>query len=152
MSTPDLIRQEIANLIEESKKSLSEVKTFALSEVWKILQLLTAAVIQLIENLGNDLSSPEKKQLALELIGKFYDEIFKYIDVPWIPTPIETILHGYLKSIIMLLVDSAIDAMVTTFRQVGVFNLNKDSIESQSNEKNKYVDDFLSSINNLVRK
>lgn len=152
MSTQDLIRQEISNLIEESKKSLSEVKTFALSEVWKILQLLTATVIQLIENLGNDLSSPEKKQLALELIGKFYDEIFKYIDVPWIPTPIETILHGYLKNVIMLLVDSAIDAMVTTFRQVGVFNLKKDSVESQSNENSKYVDDFLSSINNLVRK
>ena len=150
MSTTDLIKQEIANLIEESKKSLSEVKTFALAEVWKILQLLTAAVIQLIENLGNDLSSPEKKKLAMELIGKFYDEIFQYIDVPWIPTPIETILHGYLKSVIMMLVDSAIDAMVTTFRQVGVF-VDK-NVESQSDEGNKCVNDFLNSINELARK
>lgn len=150
MSTTDLIKQEITNLIEESKKSLSEVKTFALAEVWKILQLLTAAVIQLIENLGNDLSSPEKKKLAMELIGKFYDEIFQYIDVPWIPTPIETILHGYLKSVIMMLVDSAIDAMVTTFRQVGVFA--DKNVESQSDEGNKCVNDFLNSINELARK
>ena len=77
--------------------------------------------IQIIENIGKDLSSPEKKTLAMELIGKFYDEVFEYVDVPWVPSPIESVLHGYLKNIIMLLVGSAIDAMVTTFRQVGIF-------------------------------
>lgn len=143
-TTKDLIRREVENLIDESKKALSEVKTFALAEVWKILQLLTATIIRLIENLGKDLSSPEKKSLAMELIGKFYDTIFKYVDVPWIPSPIESVLHGYLKSILMLLVSSAIDAMVTTFRQVGVF-LNKE-VESQSEDNNKLVSDFINSI------
>ena len=129
-TTKDLIRKEVAGLIDESKKALSEVKTFALAEVWKILQLLTATIIRLIENLGKDLSSPEKKTLAMELIGKFYDEVFEYVDVPWVPSPIESVLHGYLKNIIMLLVGSAIDAMVTTFRQVGIF-LDKE-VESHS--------------------
>ena len=70
-TTKDLIRKEVENLINETKKAVSDVKKFAVSEVWKILQLLTAVVIQLIENLGNDLSSPDKK-LALELISSFY--------------------------------------------------------------------------------
>lgn len=143
-TTKDLIRKEVAGLIDESKKALSEVKTFALAEVWKILQLLTATIIRLIENLGKDLSSPEKKTLAMELIGKFYDEVFEYVDVPWVPSPIESVLHGYLKNIIMLLVGSAIDAMVTTFRQVGIF-LDKE-VESQSGDNNKLVTDFINSI------
>jgi hypothetical protein len=58
ITTKELIRQEIDKLIAETKKSFTEVKTFAIGEVWKILQLLTAVVIQLIETLGNDLSSP----------------------------------------------------------------------------------------------
>lgn len=150
-STQELIRNEIENLITETKKAAAEVKTFALAEVWKILQLLTAAVIQIIENLGNDLSSPEKKELALELIGKFYDEIFKYIDVPWIPTPLEVIMHGYLKTVLMMLVGSGIDAMVTTFRQIGVFN-KKDTVEVQSEaHENKIVSDFINDIKNIVR-
>lgn len=150
-STKDLIRREIENLINETKKSVTEVKTFALAEVWKILQLLTSTTIQLIENLGNDLSSPEKKALALELIGKFYDEIFKYVDVPWVPTPIEVVLHGYLKSVLMMLVSSAIDAMVTTFRQIGFFNKKEEAVvETQSNQ-NKIISDFINDFNNIVR-
>jgi len=121
LSTQDLIRQEVENLINETKNSLSEVKKFAISEVWKILQLLTAVVIQLIENLGNNLSSPEKKELALELIGSFYDNIFKVVDIPWVPSIVEPIIHSHVKSFLMLLVSSGIDAMVATFRQVGVF-------------------------------
>ena len=121
ITTKELIRQEIDKLIAETKKSFTEVKTFAIGEVWKILQLLTAVVIQLIETLGNDLSSPEKKQLALELISSFYDKIFTYIDIPWVPSVLEPIIHSHVKSFLMLLVSAGIDAMVTTFRQVGVF-------------------------------
>ena len=41
-TTKDLIRKEVENLINETKKAVSDVKKFAVSEVWKILQLLTA--------------------------------------------------------------------------------------------------------------
>ena len=50
----------IENLIVETKKAVSDVKKFAVSEVWKILQLLTAVIIQLIENFATELSGPEK--------------------------------------------------------------------------------------------
>ena len=154
LTTKELIRKEVENLINETKKSLSDVKRFAVSEVWKILQLLTAVVIQLIENFGKDLSSPEKKKLALELIGSFYDKIFTYVDLPWIPSVLEPIIHSHVKSFLMMLVSSGIDAMVATFRQVGVFTP-KETVKVEANvggvEKNPIVENFLDNIKKIVR-
>ena len=62
-TTKELIRQEVLKLITEVKVSLKDVKRFAISEAWKILQLVVAVVIQIIENLGENLSGPEKKKL-----------------------------------------------------------------------------------------
>lgn len=144
------IKIELNKLIDVTKSSLSDIKTFALAEVWKILQLFTVAVIRLIENLGNELSGPEKKILAMNAIGDFYDTIFLYIDVPWIPTPIETLLHGYLKSILMMLVSSAIDAMVTTFRQVGVFKQKKEKeLSTLSVSASSIVDDYIEGLKKI---
>jgi ABC-type iron transport system FetAB permease component len=152
ISTKDLIRQEIENLINETKKSVGEVKSFAVSEVWKILQLLTAVVIQLIENLGNNLSSPEKKELALELISSFYDKIFTVVDIPWVPALVEPIIHSHVKSFLMLLVSSGIDAMVATFRQVGVFKPKEPiSVQSNVSTERKVVVDFLNNLKQIVR-
>ena len=150
LTTKDLIRKEVENLINETKKSLSDVKRFAVSEVWKILQLLTAVVIQLIENFGNDLSSPEKKKLALELIGSFYDKIFTYVDLPWVPSVLEPIIHSHVKSFLMMLVSSGIDAMVATFRQVGVFQP-KQPVVAEAVVSNKVVDSFLDNLKKILR-
>ena len=153
INTKDLIRQEVENLINETKKSVAEVKSFAISEVWKILQLLTAVVIQLIENLGDNLSSPEKKELALELIGSFYDKIFMVVDIPWVPALVEPIIHSHVKSFLMLLVSSGIDAMVATFRQVGVFKPKEPvSVQSNVTTERKVIVDFLNSLKDIVRK
>jgi hypothetical protein len=60
-------------------------------------------------------------------------------------------MHGYLKTVLMMLVSSGIDAMVTTFRQIGVFN-KKDSIEAQSETSdNKIISDFINDIKKIVR-
>lgn len=154
LTTKELIRKEVENLINETKKSLSDVKRFAVSEVWKILQLLTAVVIQLIENFGKDLSSPDKKKLALELIGSFYDKIFTYVDLPWVPSVLEPIIHSHVKSFLMILVNSGIDAMVATFRQVGVFTP-KETVKVEATvggvEKNPIVENFLDNIKKIVR-
>lgn len=147
-SIKDILKEELNNLISVTKTSFSDVKAFALAEVWKILQLFTVAVIRLIENLGTELSGPEKKELALESIGKFYDAIFTYIDVPWIPAPIEAVLHGYLKNVIMMLVSSAIDALVTTFRQVGVFKP-KEEVVTESVPTSSIIEDYLEGLKKI---
>tara|TARA_B110000503_G_C6937165_1_gene325314 strand:- start:178 stop:636 length:459 start_codon:yes stop_codon:yes gene_type:complete len=148
-TTKDLIRKEVENLIVETKKAVSDVKKFAVSEVWKILQLLTAVVIQLIENFATELSGPDKKKLALELISGFYDKVFVYVDLPWVPSVLEPIIHSHVKSFLMLLVGSGIDAMVATFRQVGVFKP-KEPVSVQ--QSSSVVQDFINNLKSITGK
>lgn len=117
----DLVVLEVEKLILNVKNSLTTVKRLAVSEAWKILQLATASIIQIIEKLGHDISSPDKKTLAMDLISKFYDNVFSVIDVPVVPNFLEPIIHKYVKAFLMILIGATIDALVTTFRNTGVF-------------------------------
>ena len=85
------------------------------------MQLAIAVVIQTIEKLGKDLSSQDKKLLAMSLLSNFYDKVFLVVDVPFVPNTIEPLMHKYIKSFLMILVSASIDAMVTTFRNAGIF-------------------------------
>lgn len=121
MSAKQLVLNELENLINQTKISLKEVKSVAISQAWKILQLAIASVIQIIEDICVDLSGPDKKAIAMEVLSKFYDSVFLVVDVPFVPNLIEPIIHKHIKSFLMVLVGSTIDAMVTTFRNTGVF-------------------------------
>jgi hypothetical protein len=105
------------------------MKRIALSEAWKVLQLAVATVIQIVEAIGTDLSSPDKKQLAMNLLSEFYDKVFLVVDVPVVPNLLEPIIHKYVKAFLMLLVSSTIDSMVTVFRNTGVFKPKTPSVE-----------------------
>ena len=120
-TSTEQIQEEVNLITAQVKENLQEVKKVAISEAWKILQLVVAAIVQIIESIGTELSGPEKKQLALNLISNFYDKVFLVIDVPFIPTIIESILHKHIKTIIMILVGATIDSMVKIFREIGVF-------------------------------
>lgn len=98
--------------------------------------MATASIIQIIEKLGTDLKSHDKKQLAMNLISSFYDQIFVVVDIPVVPNVLEPIIHKYVKAFLMILVSATIDALVTTFRQTGVF-LQKQVVD------NPYVPDVL---------
>lgn len=121
LTSKDLIRAEVEKLILSSKSSLENVKRIAISEAWKLLQLATATIIQIIEAIGNDISGPEKKALAMDLLNKFYDNVFVVVDIPVLPNILEPVIHRYLKAFLMILVSASIDALVTTFRNTGVF-------------------------------
>lgn len=116
-----LIVQEVEKLTVNTKKLLPEVQKIAVDEAWKLLQLITATIIQIIESVGKDLSGPEKKKMALDLINKFYDSTFIIVDIPYVPNILESYLHKYVKQFLMMLVGSTIDSMVTIFRNTGVF-------------------------------
>ena len=117
----DLIKVEVEKLTVKTQESLGTVKNVAIAEAWKILQLAVAATVQVIEAIGTDLSSPDKKALAMDLISGFYDKVFLVVDIPVVPNLLEPIIHKYVKAFLMILVSSSIDAMVTTFRNTGVF-------------------------------
>ena len=117
----EAINQELAKLISQAKLSLNEVKAVALAQAWKLLQLAVAGIIQNIEITNPSLAGKDKKTIAMDCLSKFYDDVFIIVDVPLIPNLLEPIIHRYIKTFLMILVGSTIDAMVTTFRQVGVF-------------------------------
>ncbi|NDC95479.1 hypothetical protein EB077_09260, partial [bacterium] len=96
-------------------------RKFALDEAWKLLQLATASVVQIIETFGDELSGPDKKVLAMQLLNNFYDKFFLVVDVPFVPSFVESIIHKYIKNILMIMVSATIDATVTIFRNTGVF-------------------------------
>jgi hypothetical protein len=121
MTVKEEVKTEFDKLLNATLESIGEIKIYAITEAWNILQLLIATLVQVIEIIAHDLAGPEKKKLAMELVSEFYDAMFKRIDLPILPSAIESILHEYIKQILMLLVDSSIDAMVTTFQNIGLF-------------------------------
>jgi len=128
------IKLEFDKITQQTKQSLVGIKSLAISEAWKILQLSIALLIQIIEKIATDLSGPDKKIIAMDILSKFYDNVFVVIDIPFVPNVVEPVIHKYVKGILMALVGASIDAMVTTFKQVGVF---KDKLVIQKvNSKN----------------
>lgn len=124
------IQSEIDKLIEQTKKSLEEVRSVAVGQAWKILQMAVATTVQVIETKTIELSGPDKKTMAMDIISNFYNKVFVIVDVPFVPNLLEPVMHKYIKGFLMVLVGASIDAMVSTFRQIGVFK--SKSIVSQS--------------------
>ncbi len=121
MSVKELVQVKVDLLVNQVKLSLKDLKTVAISEAWKILQLAVVEIIQEIEESGSELKGKDKKALAMELLSRFYDSVFMIIDIPFVPNLIEPIIHRHVKSLLMILLGSTIDAMVTAFRQIGIF-------------------------------
>ncbi len=85
------------------------------------MQLAVAKIVQSIENKSKSLAGKDKKEIAMSLLSQFYDAVFIAIDIPLVPSVAESIIHKYTKSFLMILVSSSIDAMVATFREIGIF-------------------------------
>jgi hypothetical protein len=122
MNLSEKLKPELEILIQEAKNGLGEVKRVAVSQAWKILQLVVARIIQTIEQNGSGIAGKDKKAAAMELIERFYNSVFVVIDIPFIPPLVEPIIHRYVKTFLMILVGSTIDAMVITFKDTGIFD------------------------------
>ena len=112
---------DLGNLVVKAKEVLKNAKAVAIPQAWKVLQLATAEVIQSIEDNSPSLRGADKKTLAMTMISNFYDQVFTIINFPFVPQILQPIIQKYVKQILMLLVSATIDALVTTFRNSGVF-------------------------------
>lgn len=128
MLNQEIIREQVENLTLKTKESVANLKKIAIDEAWKILQLAVASVVQIIEKFADDLSGPDKKKLAMDLLNGFYDKVFVVIDIPFVPNILEPIIHKYIKALLMIMVGASIDATVTIFRNTGIF-LTKGKLE-----------------------
>lgn len=117
----NLIKDELIDLIDNTKIQLNDIKKVTIDEAWKILQLATASIVQAIEKTATNLVGKDKKILALETLNVFYDSVFTIIDIPFVPQFVESIIHRYVKSLLMVMVSASIDATVTIFKNTGVF-------------------------------
>jgi hypothetical protein len=121
MNPKELVLNEVEKLHQELKLKLQTAKRVALSEAWKVLQLVTASTVRVIETIASNLEGTEKKLIAIEYINSFYDKVFFVVDIPFVPNFVEPIIHKYVKQILMIMVGASIDATVTIFRETGVF-------------------------------
>lgn len=121
METKQLVLSSAEAITNQAKESLNGIKKIAIGDAWKILQLTIANIVQIIENMATNLEGKEKKEIAIEYINTFYDKVFSVVDVPFVPSILEPIIHKYVKSILMIMASSSIDATVTIFRTTGVF-------------------------------
>lgn len=112
---------DIKVLVDQAKNVLQSVKEVAIPQAWNILQLATVEVIQSIENNSPTLKGADKKTLAMTMISNFYDQVFTLVNFPFVPKLLQPIIQKYVKQLLMLLVSASIDALVTTFRNAGIF-------------------------------
>jgi hypothetical protein len=116
------LKLETQNLAQTIKTNLGEVKRLAINEAWKILQGTASEIVILIEKYaGESVVGADKKTLALHLIEKLYDTVFIAVDLPLIPSIFEGLIHKYIKKILLLMVSSSIDVIVSTFNKIGYF-------------------------------
>jgi FMN-dependent NADH-azoreductase len=121
MTVRELIVDQAEKVHQQLKENLQSVKRVALNETWKSLQLVTASTVQIIETVAKDLEGKAKKDIAIEYINNFYDKAFLVVDIPFVPSLVEPIIHKYIKKILMIMVSASIDATVTIFRETGIF-------------------------------
>ena len=122
MITAIELKEKLQKLISANQQNLNNIKSVALDQAWKILQLAVAEIIQLIEVSYPNLAGKDKKTIAMDLLSQFYDGVFVVVNVPFVPALFQPIIHKYVKSLLMVLVGATIDAMVTTFRNTGIFS------------------------------
>jgi ABC-type lipopolysaccharide export system ATPase subunit len=128
MNPKELVLAQAEIITLQTKESLKDLKKIALSEAWKILQLATAGVVQIIEKMASDLAGSEKKEIAIAYLNSFYDKVFVVVDIPFVPNIIEPVIHKYVKTFLMIMVSASIDATVTIFRQTGIFLRKEQSV------------------------
>ena len=128
----DLLKSNMERFVSQVKESLGQAKTVAVSQAWKILQLAVAETVQVLEQNYNTLSGSDKKEVAIAYLSSFYDNVFAVVVIPAVPSFLQPVIKKYIKLFLMTLVSSSIDAMVTTFRQIGLFKLPTKEVSSQS--------------------
>lgn len=122
MTLQDL-NKDIENISINEKKALELKdlpKKIPLAIVWSTSQILVAKLVKLMADKASDMENTQKKQTVLDAIKAFYDTVFVFFDIPFVPSFIEPIIHNRVKQILIILVSATIDATVKTFRETGV--------------------------------
>jgi len=116
------VQLQINNIVDSAKTILKQAQSVAVPQAWNLLQLAIAEIIQQIQLTHPELKGSNKKEIAMNAVSSFYDRVFLIVEFPFLPQFLQPIIQRYVKQLLMVLVGASIDAMVTTFKNTGVFN------------------------------
>jgi hypothetical protein len=117
-----IVLLQINNIVESAKAILKQAQSVAVPQAWNLLQLAVADIVQQIQLTHPELKGSNKKEIAMNAVSNFYDQVFLIVEFPFVPKLLQPIIQRYVKQLLMILVDASIDAMVTTFKNTGIFN------------------------------
>ena len=117
-----MVQPQINNIVDSAKTILKQAQSVAVPQAWNLLQLAIAEIIQQIQVTHPELKGSNKKEIAMNAVSSFYDRVFLIVEFPFLPQFLQPIIQRYVKQLLMVLVGASIDAMVTTFKNTGVFS------------------------------
>lgn len=105
--------------ISEHYRELTGDGKLSFGDVMLLTGKASASFIQLVERFTDTLNGPEKKEIVLEAIGKFYDEVIKPLDITAIPNIVEPVVDTAIKQVILTFASASIDTIVAIFNKNG---------------------------------
>lgn len=117
-----MVQLQINNIVESAKTILKQAQSVAVPQAWNVLQLAVADIVQQIQLTHPELKGSNKKEIAMNAVSSFYDRVFLVVEFPFLPQFLQPIIQRYVKQLLMILVGASIDAMVTTFKNTGIFS------------------------------
>jgi len=117
-----IVLLQINNIVDSAKAMLKQAESVAVPQAWNLLQLAIADIVQQIQLTHPELKGSNKKEIAMNAVSSFYDQVFLVVEFPFLPHLLQPIIQKYVKQLLMILVGASIDAMVTTFKNTGVFS------------------------------
>ncbi len=108
------IKVKVDEIIVKYKASAAD-GSVTLAEAYEILQLAVHDVMLVVEELS--LPGVDKKALVMQAVDKFYDEVIAPLDIKAIPNAVEPLADRLLKTVLLQIVDGAIDALVAILKK-----------------------------------
>ena len=114
----DYLKDYFAQISEHYQELTGDGK-LSFGDVMFLTGKASASFIQLVERFTDALSGPEKKEIVLEAISKFYDEVIKPLDIAAIPNIVEPIVDTAIKQLVLTFASASIDTIVAVFNKNG---------------------------------
>jgi hypothetical protein len=108
----DLVREEIAKLIEEAKVAYAD-KTVSVSEAMGLLTKASMSFIAIYAQFKTVLDASDMKTVITESVVQFYESVIRPMDIPGVPGFIEnTVVDPMISKMIPYIVPALYDALM----------------------------------------
>lgn len=118
MDLYNLILEHVEKLKKDYAAAAGDGK-FTFSEVWAIFNSAIYALVKVTEEVYGPGGGVEKKEVVLNALAKFYDEVIAPIDITAVPNFLEPLADNLFKKLFLELANGSIDVVVQLFKNKG---------------------------------